>query len=107
VIRIKGHLNTITEATNTNVLNERVVNESPLGQKEGAAWAELMEKEQFLLAANLAMIALGSLLLQHHPFVELLFGGEGDPIHSLQTLSLNVALPIGRRRLQNFQCLHI
>jgi len=52
-------------------------------QEEARARAELVEVEELLLEADLAVVALGRLLLEVLPLGELLLVGEGDAVDPL------------------------
>lgn len=77
--------------------HEGVVDVSSARLKEARSRRELVEEEQLLLLADLAMIALGRLLLELLPLLELLVVGEADAVDPLQHLGVRLALPIGRR----------
>lgn len=57
--------------------------------------------------ANAAVVALGSLLLEGDPLLELLVVREGDAVHALQRLGLVVTLPVRRRVLGHCHGLHL
>eukprot|EP01136_Pigoraptor_vietnamica_P037807 Opistho-1_new@106270 len=82
-----------------NQCNEFVVNAGPVRQEEAAAGAQLVEKVQLLLLANLAVVSLGRLLLQLLPLGELLGVRERNAVHALQRLGLSVAFPVRSRAL--------
>jgi hypothetical protein len=52
--------------TYTNVVDKRVVDEGTAGEEEARSRTQLVEEEQLLLSSNLAVVALGGLLLQVH-----------------------------------------
>eukprot|EP00053_Salpingoeca_punica_P013384 m.120929 g.120929 ORF g.120929 m.120929 type:complete len:748 (-) comp16189_c0_seq1:23-2266(-) len=85
--------------------DQLVVDVGAARQEEAAARRELVEEEELLLLADLAVVALGSLLLQNLPLLEQLFVRERNAIDALQALSIGLALPVGGRGLQNSQCL--
>uniref|UniRef100_A0A2M3ZN17 Putative secreted peptide n=1 Tax=Anopheles braziliensis TaxID=58242 RepID=A0A2M3ZN17_9DIPT len=53
------------------------------------------------------MIALGGLLLNTFPFLELLRIGEGNAVHALKRFRIRLTLPVRRRVLDHLQCLHL
>jgi hypothetical protein len=60
-----------------------VVEARAVRQEEARARAELVEVEELLLEADLAVVALGRLLLEVLPLGELLLVGEGDAVDPL------------------------
>jgi hypothetical protein len=54
----------------TDVRHQRVVNASAMGEKEAAPGAKIVEEKQFLLASNLAMVALRCFFLDSLPFLK-------------------------------------
>lgn len=69
-----------------NEAHQRVVDVSSARQKEAATRTHLMEEEEVVFFAELAMVSLGRLLLQELPFLELLGVREGDAINPLQRI---------------------
>ena len=57
--------------TYADEFNPCVVDVGTTWQEEARSWAELVEEEQLLLLANLAVVALGGLLLEVLPFLKL------------------------------------
>jgi len=71
-----------------------------MGKPEATTRAEIVEEEQLLFAANLAVISLCCLRKERFVFGELLLVWEGNSINSLQRVFGGVAKEIRSRVLQ-------
>ena len=91
----------------THQIDKFIVDESALWVKEATAWTELVEKEQFLLLADFAVITLGRLFLEVLPFLQLLAIRKRDAVYTLQTLAVTVAFPVGARVLGQLERLDL
>lgn len=81
--------------TDPDEVHERVVDVSPFGQEEAAAWAEFVEEEELLVTPQFPVVALGCLLLPLLPVLHLLGVRERNAVDALQGLGIRVTLPVG------------
>jgi len=66
-----------------------------MGVHEGGAGRELMHVEEFLFAADAAMVAFLGLLAEEEELVVFFFGGVGDGVDSLERVVSRLTEPVG------------
>lgn len=79
------------EAAYPHKLSKRVVDARAMWKEEAASWAELVEEEQLLFSADLAVIPLGGFGQHCLVFRQLLLVWERDTIYSLQRVVVRIA----------------
>lgn len=65
-------------------LDKGVIDASTVWQEEAASWTKVMEEEELLFFANLAVIALGRLGEESLVLYKLLLVGEGNAVNALK-----------------------
>ena len=80
-------------------LHKRVVNARAMRHEECTARANVIEEEEVLLAADVAVVAALRFLAELEPVVHELVFGEGDAVDALEGLVGGVAEPVGGRVL--------
>ncbi len=90
-----------------HVVAEGVVEHRPLRQPERRTRRPLVEHEQALIAADLAVVALLGLFDAAQILLQLLVGEEGRAVDALHRLVARVALPVGVRRGQQLEGLQL
>lgn len=83
----------------TDELHERVVDAHAVGQHEGRSRGQVREEEELLVLGNLAVVALGSLLLELLPLGHLLRVREGHSVNTLERVVLGVTEEVRGRVL--------
>ncbi|SCI87807.1 Uncharacterised protein [uncultured Ruminococcus sp.] len=91
----------------TPIVDQQVFQHHTLGQKEWEARPLIHNGKQLQLTAQLAVIALLSLLQHVHISVQVRRLGEGDAVHALQHFIIGISAPISARTISKAYSLDV